>query len=439
MISFAAVFVRLADMAPTTSGVYRMLFGSIALLALIGVQPRLHRGFADGWMGSALIAAFFTADMWFWHRSILYIGPGLSTLLANFQVFVLAAVGVFWFRERVGLRFAAAITLAAGGLWLLFGQEWGDLPPEYRAGVILGLLTALAYSGYILSLRGLQIRQPHTRVEARLAQVTILTGLMLGAINIAEGHGFAIPDTQSLLALIALGVVWQVLGGVHRGFSPLGGGAVENEDPETSDNYELGARYFGDAFFAEVIGFYSDFSNKAENCSVGSPCSNGATSGSFVTGEAEIAGVEFQLETGTRAGEFYVPVNFTYTYTQAEISKDNATSGLQKGEQLKDVPENQLSLRVGLEHQNGWDNYLVASYLDEMCVSAGCNNTATGLDETESLFVVDYISRYSLTPSADVFFKVDNLFDERRIVSRLPDGARPNLPRTASLGVSVNF
>jgi Fe(3+) dicitrate transport protein len=232
---------------------------------------------------------------------------------------------------------------------------------------------------------------------------------------------------------------WQVLGGVHRGFSPLGGGAVENEDPETSDNYELGARYFGDAFFAEVIGFYSDFSNKAENCSVGSPCSNGATSGSFVTGEAEIAGVEFQLETGTRAGECYVPVNFTYTYTQAEISKDNATSGLQKGEQLKDVPENQLSLRVGLEHQNGWDNYLVASYLDEMCVSAGCNNTATGLDETESLFVVDYISRYSLTPSADVFLKVDNLFDERRIVSRLPDGARPNLPRTASLGVSVNF
>ncbi|WP_297790563.1 TonB-dependent receptor [uncultured Marinobacter sp.] len=232
---------------------------------------------------------------------------------------------------------------------------------------------------------------------------------------------------------------WQVLGGVHRGFSPLGGGAKENEDPETSDNYELGARYFGEAFFAEMIGFYSDFSNKAENCSVGSPCSNGATSGSFVTGEAEIAGVEFQLETGTRAGEFYVPVNFTYTYTQAEISKDNAASGLQKGEQLKDVPENQLSLRVGLEHQNGWDNYLVASYLDEMCVSAGCNNTSTSLDETESLFVVDYISRYALTPSADVFFKVDNLLDERSIVSRLPDGARPNLPRTASLGVSVSF
>lgn len=223
MISFAAVFVRLADVAPTTSAFYRMLFGAIALLALIGVQPHLHRGFARGWAGSAMIAAFFTADMWFWHRSILFIGPGLSTLLANFQVFVLAGIGVFWFRERVGLRFAAAIALAVVGLWLLFGQHWSDLPPEYRAGVILGLLTALAYSGYILSLRGLQIRQPHTRVEARLAQVTILTGLMLGAINIGEGQGFAIPDTQSLLALIALGVICQVLGwlAITRGMPGL--------------------------------------------------------------------------------------------------------------------------------------------------------------------------------------------------------------------------
>ena len=188
-----------------------------------------------------------------------------------------------------------------------------------------------------------------------------------------------------------------------------------------------------------MIGFYSDFSNKAENCSVGSPCSNGATSGSFVTGEAEISGVEFQLQTGTRAGEFYLPVSLTYTFTQAEISKDNAASGLKKGEQLKDVPENQMSFRTGMEHPSGWDNYLVATYVDEMCVSAGCNNTATKLDETESLFLVDFISRYALTASADVFLKVDNLFDERQIVSRLPDGAMANLPRTASLGISVNF
>lgn len=212
MISFAAVFVRLADVAPTTSAFYRMVFGGLTLLLLIALRPRLHAGFARGWIGSTLIAAFFTADMWFWHRSILFIGPGLSTLLANFQVFVLAAIGVLWFREHFGWRIGSGIALAFAGLWLLFGQQWAGLPPEYRLGVVFGLLTALAYSGYILSLRSLQIRRPETPVEVRLAQVTILCGVMLGILNLIEGHGFVIPDSQSLIALIALGVLCQVLG-----------------------------------------------------------------------------------------------------------------------------------------------------------------------------------------------------------------------------------
>ena len=38
---------------------------------------------------------------------------------------------------------------------------------------------------------------------------------------------------------------WQALAGVHEGFSPLGGGARENEDPETSTNWEAGIRYRG--------------------------------------------------------------------------------------------------------------------------------------------------------------------------------------------------
>jgi len=223
MISFAAVFVRLADVAATTSAFYRMLFGAPALIALVAWRPAGFGALRSGWASSALIAALFTADMWFWHRSILFIGPGLSTLLANFQVFVLAAVGIVWFRERFSLPIAAAIGLAMGGLWLLFGQEWASLPADYRAGVILGLLTALAYSGYLLSLRGFQRRNGGIPVEARLTQVTLVCGLMLAIINLAEGHSFTIPDARSLMALVALGVVCQVLGwlAITRGMPGL--------------------------------------------------------------------------------------------------------------------------------------------------------------------------------------------------------------------------
>jgi len=233
---------------------------------------------------------------------------------------------------------------------------------------------------------------------------------------------------------------WQVLGGVHRGFSPLGGGASSNQEPETSDNWEFGGRYYGPGnLFVEAIGFYSDFSNTTENCSVGSPCSNGATSGTFVTGESEVQGLEFQLSTRFDRGDFRIPVDVTYTYTEAEISKDKPSVGLVDGDQLRDIPENQFSLRGGLEHASGWDNYAIVKYIDEMCASNGCNNTATNLDETESLTVVDFVSRYPLRKETNAFLRIENVFDEQRIVSRVPNGARPNKPLTVSVGLTHEF
>lgn len=232
---------------------------------------------------------------------------------------------------------------------------------------------------------------------------------------------------------------WQVLAGVHRGFSPLGGGAKENEEPETSINYEAGVRFNRAEWFLEAIGFYSDFDNKTENCSLGNPCSNGATSGSFTTGQAVVSGLEFQANTAFDVGNFLIPLHIAYTYTQAELTKDNPAEGFQDGDTLADIPENTISLRVGLENPNGWSNYAVAKYIDEMCVSVGCNRTGDHFGETESLFVVDFISRYTLNSQAAIFLKVDNLLDERSIVSRVPDGARPNKPRTAHVGVEYTF
>lgn len=232
---------------------------------------------------------------------------------------------------------------------------------------------------------------------------------------------------------------WQLLAGVHKGFSPLGGGATANEEPETSDNWELGLRYRTDALFAEAVGFYSDFSNKTEYCSLGAPCTNGATSGSFVTGEAEISGLELQLGSAFKQGQFHIPLNIAYTFTQAEISADNTASGFNSGDQLKDVPEHVLALRAGLEHSSGWDSYAVAKYIDEMCVVTGCNNAANAFDETESLVVVDLVSHYPLASDVDVFVKVENVFDEQKIVARTPDGARPNKPLTLSLGMTHRF
>ncbi|HSH28165.1 MAG TPA: DMT family transporter [Wenzhouxiangella sp.] len=228
MLSFAAIFARTSGMPPTASGFYRMVFGTLAFAGLLLVWPQMRVGWRDNWGGSALIGLFFAADIWVWHRAIEYIGPGLSTLLANFQVFVLTAIGVIWLREHVGPRFAAGLALAMGGLWLLFGRDWAELPADYRIGVILGLLAALAYALYLLSLRGFQIRHGHIRPEARLLQSTFFCALALGTANALEGNSFAIPDARAWASLLGLGVVCQVLGwlSITRGMPFLPAGLV---------------------------------------------------------------------------------------------------------------------------------------------------------------------------------------------------------------------
>ena len=42
-------------------------------------------------------------------------------------------------------------------------------------------------------------------------------------------------------------------------------------------------------------------------------------------------------------------------------------------------------------------------------------------------------------PCSSAFVKIENAFDKRAIVSRQPDGARPNKPMTAMLGVEWVF
>lgn len=232
---------------------------------------------------------------------------------------------------------------------------------------------------------------------------------------------------------------WQVLAGVHKGFSPLGGGAKHNEEPETSLNYEAGLRFNNNDWFVEAIGFWSDFENKAENCSNGNPCSNGATSGSFVTGDAVIAGIEFQASTTFSVNGMVIPLDISYTYTNAEIDGDNVTQGLVDGDELANIPENTFSVRTGIETMSGWDNYLTGKYIDETCMSIGCGSNVSSFTKTESFFSADYISRYAVNDGVTVFLKVENIFDKRAIVSRSPDGARPNKGRMASVGFTMNF
>lgn len=213
MISFAPVFVRLTPVSPTDSAFYRVFFGGLMLAAWVAARraPVARR---SGIALFALVAAgvLFAADLAVWHRSIWYVGPGLATLLGNFQVFILAFVGILLFREKARWELLIAIPMAVVGLGLIVGFEWAALEADYRWGIIFGLLTAVFYAAYILALRRARAASPQGSISADMMIVSLVSAAFLFAGSGLAGDGISLPDARSAGLLAAYALVAQVLG-----------------------------------------------------------------------------------------------------------------------------------------------------------------------------------------------------------------------------------
>jgi drug/metabolite transporter (DMT)-like permease len=239
MISFAPVFVRVTDVPPTVVAVYRTLIGGVVLLGWVLVRGGRLRVGGRVLLALGLAGVAFGVDLALWHRSIWYIGPGLATLLANFQVFVLAITGVMFFGERLHARLVISIVMAVAGLGLIVGPRWDLLAPQYRWGVILGLLTAAAYAVYILSLRWAATHllaarhhvpgapggqgpsgpapagpRPGPDPARDLALSSLVSAVCLSASALVEGESLAIASLRDAGLLAGYAMVAQVLGGM---------------------------------------------------------------------------------------------------------------------------------------------------------------------------------------------------------------------------------
>lgn len=212
LISLSPVWVKLVQVSSTTSAFWRLAIGGVVIAAyLVASRKRLQFSVRVWWL-LALAAFLLAADLWFYHRSIQFVGPGLATLLANFQVFVMAAAGFLILRQRPTALQLIAIPLAFAGLALIVGVDWGELPADYRRGIVFGLGAAVTYAAYLLAMRSSR-QGATTRVPSReIAIVSLFGAAMLGAAALGEGVSLAIPDSRDLAWLACYGVLSHGLG-----------------------------------------------------------------------------------------------------------------------------------------------------------------------------------------------------------------------------------
>jgi len=198
LISFSAVFVKLAAVGPITAGFYRVAFGGVFLLLFALARGYFRELTRKSLYMALLCGVVFALDLTWWHKSIHGVGPGLATVLSNFQVFIMAGAGLALFSERLTLRFVLAVCLAMVGLFMLVKPGWTTLGPQWRWGVFYGLLTAVAYAAYILLVRFLQTKKSFGAVVINMALLSLATSLIMGVQLQLAGESFRIPDGISL-------------------------------------------------------------------------------------------------------------------------------------------------------------------------------------------------------------------------------------------------
>ena len=213
MISFSGVFVKVAHVGPGAAAFYRVFIGGIILLilALLRKQKFLQRPAL--WTLAAGCGLLYAVDLTCWHRSVHFVGPGLSTILANFQVFFLGFVGVVFLGEKLTWKLAVAVPLCFVGMFMLVGLDWRGLTADYRAGIYFGLAASVFYASYILALRRSQSGEKSLPPMANMAVVSLAAAFFaLLEVAAKPSATILIPDLQSGAAMLCYGVFGQVLG-----------------------------------------------------------------------------------------------------------------------------------------------------------------------------------------------------------------------------------
>ena len=146
-----------------------------------------------------------------WHHAVEEVGAGLATVLGNLQVVLVGPIAWLLLKERVRGRTLAAIPISLGGVVLISGTVGsGAYGRNPGLGVLYGIVTALSYTGFLLTLRrgSADLR----RVAGPLADATVVSAIGAALFGVAFGELDLTPSLRAQGWLVLLALSSQALG-----------------------------------------------------------------------------------------------------------------------------------------------------------------------------------------------------------------------------------
>ncbi len=209
-VSFAAIFIRIAEAPPLVVATYRMCLASLILLPVAWARSRKElSGLSKGEIFTALLAGVFLAlHFGVWITSLSYTSVATSVVLVTINPIFVAIASWLFFGESLQRKTILGILICLAGGMIVAYSNW-------RAGItslfggLLALSGALAMAGYLLI--GRRLRQ-----KVGLLSYTCLVysaaGLLLLLTTLSLGYSLSGYSVTTYTMLVLLAVVPQLLG-----------------------------------------------------------------------------------------------------------------------------------------------------------------------------------------------------------------------------------
>ena len=214
-IAFAPILVRLSELGPMATGFHRFLLAIPLYWLIADALPRREepagsetpRSVRD-FLLIGMAGLYLAADIMAWHYSIQMTTVANSTLLANVAPVFVVLGGWLLFRTRVTGTYLTGLAAAMTGVFILSRASL-SLSEDHFYGDLLGVLTAVFYAAYQMSVE---------RLRRRFSTMTIMkyaipvSALCMVPAALASGEELFPVTLAGWAFLIALAAGPQVFG-----------------------------------------------------------------------------------------------------------------------------------------------------------------------------------------------------------------------------------
>jgi drug/metabolite transporter (DMT)-like permease len=216
-VSFAAIFIRLAEAPPLIIGSYRLLMASLILWPLTLKYSRNElRDLTLRDLGLTLVSGVFLGlHFGLWISSLSYTSVATSVILATSSPLFVVIASYVILKEKITREIITGIVVCFVGVAFICYGNWGIGTDSFIGG-ILALLGALAASGYMLIGRKLRQRMGLLVYSAIICSSA---GILLLIASLVSGYSLSGYTGFTYLMIILLTVIPQLLGHLSLNWS----------------------------------------------------------------------------------------------------------------------------------------------------------------------------------------------------------------------------